>query len=61
MKKSEYILSINPCIHGMNYHDPGAAIILDRLVKIFTNRITYRIDNFFKGRYMGFVVRWLRD
>ena len=29
MKKSEYILSINPCIHGMNYHDPGAAIILD--------------------------------
>ena len=29
MKKSEYILSINPCIYGMNYHDPGAAIILD--------------------------------
>ena len=29
MKKSEYILSINPCIYGMNCHDPGAAIILD--------------------------------
>lgn len=24
-------------------------------------RITYRIDIFFKGRYMGFVVRWLCD
>lgn len=29
MKKREYILSINPCIYGLNYHDPGAAIISD--------------------------------
>lgn len=25
----EYILSVNPCIYGLNYHDPGAAIISD--------------------------------
>lgn len=24
---SEYILSINPCVHGLNYHDPSVAII----------------------------------
>ncbi len=27
VKNKEYILSINPCIYGLNYHDPGAAII----------------------------------
>ena len=27
MSEKEYILSINPCIYGLNYHDPCAAII----------------------------------
>lgn len=26
---NNYILSINPCTHGLNYHDPASAIILD--------------------------------
>lgn len=48
MKKSEYILSINPCIYGMNYHDPGAAIILDGEILFVGDReedwITERLD-----------------
>lgn len=27
--KKEYILSINPCIYGLNYHDPSVAIFED--------------------------------
>lgn len=29
MKRREVILSINPCVYGLNYHDPSIAIIID--------------------------------
>lgn len=29
MNRREIILSINPCVYGLNYHDPSIAIIID--------------------------------
>ena len=35
-RKREILLGINPCIYGLNYHDPAVVVLIDGRVVYYT-------------------------
>lgn len=52
-RKKEILLGINPCIYGLNYHDPAVVVLIDgrvalglkknAVIELNTRRVCFRL------------------
>lgn len=61
-RKREILLGINPCIYGLNYHDPAVVVLIDgRVVFGVEEERCNRVKHSKKDAFYYYKAKWSTD